>query len=220
MNYKSLFNKTVSILLTAAILFSAWLMLQLTLPYFSFRIDVDFLLTKQSIIHIKIWRWAFYTHISTSLIVLVLGVFQFSKSILRKYPIWHRLAGKIYVILILFASGISGFIMAIYANGGFWAKICFVILSVLWMYFTLQAYMQIRKRNIRQHKNFMIRSYALTLSAITLRLYAMFLPALFHLRGQDAYVLIAWAGWIPNLLFAEYLISRNKTRRKLSPKKT
>src|SRR5687768_10516323 len=111
MSSKSILNKTFSILFAAAILFSAWLMLQITLPYFSFRIDVDFLLTKQSIIHIKIWRWAFYTHISTSLVVLVLGVFQFSKSILRKYPIWHRWAGKIYIAFILFASGPSGLVM-------------------------------------------------------------------------------------------------------------
>ncbi len=193
-------------------------MLKLTIPYFSFEIDVDFLLTKQAVIHIKIWRWAFYTHISTSLLVLVCGVVQFSQGILRRYPIWHRQLGKMYVLLILFASGPSGLIMAFYANGGIWAKTSFVVLTLLWMYFTAKAFMEIRRKRLRTHKAFMVRSYALTLSAVTLRLYSfILLPQLFRFYGKDAYVFLAYISWLPNALIAELVIYakyyHNKTTR-------
>ena len=83
------------------------LMLQITLPYFSFRYDVDFLLTKQSVLHVTAWRWAFYTHISTSLFVLLLGAFQFSHRLMTRYARVHRTFGKIYVMLILLLSAPS-----------------------------------------------------------------------------------------------------------------
>jgi len=57
----------------------------------------------------------------------------------------------------------------------------------------------------------MIRSYALTVAAITLRSY---LP-LMLVAGVPlamSYPLVAWVCWIPNLLFAEWLIRRRKSR--------
>src|ERR1043166_8840036 len=81
--------------------FFSLLMLMKTLPYFSFRYDVDFLLTKQSILHHLYWRLAFYTHISFSIIVLLTGGFQFSKYLIYKKTKIHRLVGKTYVILVL-----------------------------------------------------------------------------------------------------------------------
>jgi uncharacterized membrane protein len=195
-------------------LFFTGLMVQLTIPYFSFRYDVSFLLTKQAVLHMDAWRYSFYIHISTSIIVLLTGVFQFNKAILRKYPKTHRWLGRIYVFTLLGLSAPSGFIMALYANGGFWAKLSFVLISVFWWIFTFLAFRNALQRDLIAHRRNMYRSYALTLSAITLRLYVLFLPMLLpiHLYGKDMYVLVAWLSWIPNLLVAE-LISRKKTRR-------
>lgn len=185
-----------------------FLMFNITYPYFSFRYDVDFLLTKQTVLHISAWRWAFYTHISSSLLVLLAGIFQFIPAILQKYPKVHRWLGKGYVFFVLCISAPSGLIMAYYANGGFWAKCSFVMVSVLWWYFTFVAFRAILKKDVLKHRAFMYRSFALTLSAITLRTYVLFLPYLIHLRGRDMYVLVAWASWIPNLLVAEWLIRK------------
>lgn len=52
----------------------------------------------------------------------------------------------------------------------------------------------------------MIRSFALTLSAITLRLWKVVLVKLFHPAPMDVYMIIAGLGWIPNLIIAEYFI--------------
>jgi uncharacterized membrane protein len=199
-------NKILRLLPIIAILCFGWLMLRLTVPYLSFKTDVDFLLTKQGIIHIKVWRYAFYTHITTSLIVLLSGALQFIRPLTIKNPRWHRKAGKLYIVLILFFSGPSGFIMALYANGGWPARVSFAILALLWMTFTYISFKAILKGNLKKHIRFMIRSYAMTLAAITLRAYAFFLPALTHLHGKPAYILLAWASWVPNLIVAEILI--------------
>ncbi|MCW3101849.1 MAG: hypothetical protein JWO09_289 [Bacteroidetes bacterium] len=182
------------------------LMLKITVPYFSFDYDVDFLLTKQSVLHSNVWRIAFYTHISSSLFVLLIGIFQFVKQFILRYARLHRVLGKIYVALILFVSAPSGFVMAIYANGGVAAKVSFGTISVLWWYFTFMAYREIRKGKLRSHLAFMYRSYALTLSAITLRTYVLLLPFFIHLHAKEMYTLVSYLSWVPNLVIAELLI--------------
>lgn len=192
-------------------LFFVWQMVQLTLPYLTFRYDVDFLLTKQAVLHVTAWRVSFYTHIVSSVIVLLTGLLQFVKPLLRLYPRLHRLLGTVYVGAILLLSAPSGFVMALYASGGIWAKVSFVLISVLWWFYTWKAYRLALQRDFRRHRHYMYRSYALTLSAITLRSYVWVLPAfayLHHLHGRDMYVLVAWLSWVPNLLLAELLIRK------------
>lgn len=199
-------RKIVNSILFLLILFSACLMLKLTIPYFSFRYDVDFLLTKQAILHKVLWRWSFYIHISSCIFVLVFGLFQFIKPLLNRFPQIHRNLGKAYILIILAFSAPSGLVMAFYANGGFWAKASFLIISVLWWLFTFIAYRKIRKKKIKLHIDYMLRSYALTLSAITLRTYVFLMPSFIHLSAKDKYALVAWSSWIPNLILAEVLI--------------
>jgi uncharacterized membrane protein len=202
-------KRTFWILLwTLPLLFCTWLMIRITFPYFSFEYDISFLLTKQRVLHKPIWRLAFYTHISSSLLVLFLGIFQFIPIFLKKFPQLHRTMGKAYVLLILCVSAPSGFVMSLYANGGLWTKISFSLISVLWFMFTLQAYRKIKNRNIQAHTDFMIRSYALTLSAITLRTYVVILPHFFILHSREMYTLISWLSWVPNLLLAELFIRK------------
>ena len=206
-----IFKKIKIFVFISLVFLSTCLMLRITVPYFSFRYDIDFLLTKQSVLHITAWRWAFYTHITCSIFVLILGGLQFVPAIVKKYTRVHRRMGKAYIILVLGLSAPSGLIMGFYANGGVVSKISFVLLSLLWWLFTFLAYRQIKKKNIESHINFMYRSYALTLSAITFRIYVMLVPHFIHLPAKEMYSLIAWLSWAPNLLVTEILI-KNRTK--------
>lgn len=183
-----------------------WLMIGLSLPYLSFETDVDFLLTKQKIIHIKHWRYAFYTHVLLSIFSLAAGLTQFSGYVLKKHPRIHRTMGYVYVIDVICLAGPSGLIMAFYANGTVVSKTSFVLLSLLWIGFTAQALVKAVKKEFRAHEAWMIRSFALTLSAITLRLLALILPHFIHLDARTEYALIAWLSWVLNLLVAEWII--------------
>lgn len=205
-------QRAFHIFLVTLLLIFSFLMFRLSLPYFSGRYDIEFLKTKQYIIHVKIWRYAFYIHIGLSILALIAGFTQFNSLLLKKRKQVHRFMGYVYVVDILFLAGPSGLVMSFYANGDLLAKLSFVILSLLWILFTWIAYLKIKRGKFKQHKNWMIRSYALTLSAISLRLYALMLPKLPHLNAFDQYALIAWLSWTLNLLVAELIIlgARNK----------
>lgn len=188
-----------------------WLMIDLTLPYLSFTYDVDFLLTKQKIIHLKHWRSAFNFHILFSIFSLIAGLTQFSQYILTKHKKLHRVMGYIYVIDVICIAGPSGLIMACYANGTIVSKTSFVLLSILWIGFTSMAITKALKKKFIEHEKWMIRSYALTLSAISLRLMAFMIPKFIHLTAHAEYALIAWLSWTINLLVAEWIIYRRKS---------
>ena len=201
--------------LTVLFFIFSYLMLELTLPYISMDNTVAFLRSKQDIIHIDYWRIAFYVHVFSSMFILLTGFSQFFRFSFSEYLGLHRVLGKVYVFLILFVSGPSGLIMAFYANGGWLAQVGFVCLAIGWLVFTYLAYANIRQKKIARHRYFMIRSYAFTLSAITLRAW-VFVFSLMNLGYEEGYIIVSWLAWLPNLFLAELIIYflKNNTSKK------
>jgi uncharacterized membrane protein len=200
-----------SFIWSSAILFFTYIMASIVFPYTSWQWDIGFLLTKQHIVHLDYYRLAFYAHIFSSIFVLASGSILFSNFILKNYPALHRSTGKLYVALLLLVSAPSGFVMGFYANGGWMAQLSFFILTPLWWWFTYQGFVAARQRNFKAHKIWMLRSYALTLSAISLRIYQMLLGSLFMMDPVVQYILVSWCSWMGNLFFIEYWI-RNRGR--------
>ena len=207
-----------SLLWTALIAFFSFQMLMIVLPYTSWEWDVDFLITKQHIIHLDYYRIAFYSHVFSSVIVLLSGAILFSGFVLLKMPKLHRFVGKTYVFLLLLISAPSGMVMAFYANGGWMAQLSFLILTPLWWWFTYQGYRTARQQKFKAHKKWMVRSYALTFSAITLRVAQMILGSFFYLDTEVQYILVSWGSWILNLAVVElwmfWKLNSNKNRKK------
>jgi hypothetical protein len=191
----------------------SFLMLRTIIGYMSFRDDVQFLLLKQAYIHNYVWKTAFYIHVFSAIIALLAGFTQFSKDILKDYRGLHRLIGKIYVADVLLINFPAGMIMGIYANGGYIGKTAFILLDCLWFWFTYMAYVTVRKRDFVRHKEYMIRSYALTFSAIMLRTWKIVIGHLFVIDLAHLYVLDAWMGFVPNVLVAEWIIWAARNRR-------
>ena len=189
-----------------------FLMLRTILQYSTFNDNVAFLKVKQDYIHIPIWKAAFYAHVFSSIFTLLAGFTQFSNYILKNYRTIHRFVGRVYAWNIFLVNFPAGMIMAIYANGFLPSKIAFCILDCLWFIFTLKAVIEAKRKNIKAHKQFMIRSYSLTCSAITLRTWKLILSNLLVISPISLYMIDAWLGFVPNLLFAEWLIHRNKKR--------
>ncbi len=204
-----LLRQSFPVLLFIALNFFWYLMLQIILPYTSGETDIDFLQSKQHIIHLSHYRWAFYLHIFSSLWLLGSGLTQFSSFLLKQYPSVHRLIGKVYIGIILFVSGPAALIMAYYANGGLIGQISFMTLSILWWWVTLRGYQAIRNGQIKAHGEWMIRSYALTFSAITLRIMQFYCATFTVIDSEIAYQIIAFPSWIPNILIAEWIIRKS-----------
>jgi uncharacterized membrane protein len=184
-------------------------MASITMAYIPYNTDVGFLRIKQQYIGIDHWRTAFFIHVYASMWVLFAGFTQFSKRLQKNQPKLHRTLGYIYVVDVLLITGPAGLVMGFYANGGLWSKIAFVLLAVLWIYFTAMALVKAKQKNFKAHRNYMIRSYALTLSAITLRAWKYGITNTMTLPPMDVYRVVAWLGWVGNLFVAELLIRKS-----------
>lgn len=206
----------LQLFLLSALGFFSFLMLRIIFLYIPVQTDVAFLQLKQEYIHITVWRIAFFVHVFTSLLALLAGFTQFSKKLLQQKPKLHRALGYTYVINVLMVTGPAGLLMSFYANGGISSRIAFVLLSSLWISTTALALYKAIKKDIRAHRFFMIRSYALTLSAVTLRIWKVLLANYTQVPPMDRYRIIAWLGWTLNLLVAELIIYYYIKKRRLN----
>jgi len=174
--------------------------------YYWYDADFNFLAKKQEVVFSPFWRTAFYIHITGGMLALLAGPFQFIKKFRNKYLKFHRNMGKVYLVSILILAGPSGLFMAFYAEGGMVAVVGFTIMAILWMYTTYMAYETIRKKKVEAHKKWMVRSFALTFAAVTLRLYVPLASAVFYIPGVYVEASSAWVSWLPNLLVAELIL--------------
>jgi uncharacterized membrane protein len=147
-------------------------------------------------------RAGIYIHVFAASVALALGPFQFSARLRTRFARGHRWMGRIYLGVGVLLGGLSGLYMATFAFGGPAAKIGFACLAVCWLYTGLRAYRAIRRGAVAEHRRWMVRNFALTLAAVTLRVY---LPSsmIAGIPFDVAYPLIAWLCWVPNLLVAE-----------------
>jgi hypothetical protein len=203
-------RKLTGVCLWLALGFFTILMARITLEYWPVRNDAAFLQIKQQYLGIRHWELAFWIHVFTSMLPLLAGFTQFAPWILKKRPALHRAMGRLYVIVVCFITGPASLVMAFYANGGINSRIAFGILAVLWLGTTVLGWRAVLKRRWIIHREWMIRSYALTLSAITLRAWKFLIVFAFEPRPMDVYQIVAWLGFVPNLIIAEWWIRRSR----------
>jgi hypothetical protein len=201
--------------------FFAVLMCAKVLPYLSFERMVHFLSTKTNeTLDNPVFRKGFYVHIISSAVVLLSGIPQFSTFVIHRWPGVHRWSGMVYVLGLLALAAPSGLVLAWYANGGLPAKTGFGLQCIVWWLCTWMAYRKILQEDYRAHIVWMIRSFAVTLAALSLRSETYALHYFFHTKPIETYVTITWISWTGNLLIAEFLINLGLDKYLLKQYKT
>ena len=154
----------------------------------------------------------FYVHIACGGVALILGLLQFHAGLRRRFVQWHRRTGIFYLVMVCM-SGSAAFNLSFSTATGSIAGWGFRLLSIFWICATAMAYLRIIKRDITHHREWMIRSYALTLSAVTLRI--ELIVGLVATGGdfEVVYPVIAFACWIPNWIIAEFWIHFSRRYR-------
>jgi hypothetical protein len=178
-----------------------------TLPYFSFSKDFDFIEERSFLFQNNLYNSFFYIHIAAGAICIGTALIQFSRYILKKTKAIHRWSGKLYVFVVLFLGAPTGLYMSFFAKGSFWERALFMFMAIFWFITTLYGLSTIRKKNVLGHKIWMMRSYAMAMTAVTFRVYHI----AFYLLGWDHlenYELSLWISVIGNMLFAEWIIYR------------
>ncbi|MBL7858964.1 MAG: DUF2306 domain-containing protein [Cyclobacteriaceae bacterium] len=173
------------------------------LRYFNFDSKYGFLLIKQIAIESGWYLPAYYAHVLVAGVILLIGIFQLYPETRLRWPSLHRLLGKVYVFGVLIFSAPGGLVMSFFINRGPLVLSSFLLQCSLWFVFTYLAFVAIRKGSVEQHRNWMWRSMALTLAAITLRTYVFIASWSFDLSQPAAYAAIAWLSWVPNVLLCE-----------------
>lgn len=152
--------------------------------------------------------WAVIAHVAGSLIALAVGPWQMHARLRARLPDRHRWLGRTYVVGVL-VGGIGALALAPRAQTGAVAQVGFGLLGVVWLAFTLLAFLRIRGGDVAAHRRWMVRGYALTLAAVTLRLYLPLSLAV-GVSFDVAYPAIAWLCWVPNMVVAELWLARRE----------
>jgi uncharacterized membrane protein len=153
------------------------------------------------------YPWRILIHVFASLVALAIGPFQFIPSV-RRHKTLHRTLGSIYFVAV-FIGGISGLFTATIAQGGIISQVGFLVLASLWMITAGLALRAIKLRDYKAHEEWAMRCFALTFAAVTIRVQLGIGFATGH-KFEDFYWMLSWTCWIPNLIFAEWLIRRNR----------
>lgn len=196
-----------ALLAGAAILYFTGVMVTKVLPYLTFERAINFLGTKpDAVLDQAHFMVAFYIHITSSLFVIAAGLAQFVPALVRQYPKVHQWIGKIYILGVLVLAAPSGLVLAFYANGGLPAKVGFILQSIVWWGLTLAAWREIRQKRLSAHVDMMIRSFAVTLAAMSLRTESYIMFYWFGTKPIETYLTVTWLSWVGNLCMAELLI--------------
>jgi uncharacterized membrane protein len=107
-------------------------------------------------------------HITGGSVALLLGPWQFSTKLRERALNLHRWLGRMYLAAVALGS-LAGFTLALFSEEGPPTHFGFGALAGLWFATGLTAYRRILRGNIESHRQWMVRNYALTLAAVTLR---------------------------------------------------
>ncbi|MBX3627142.1 MAG: DUF2306 domain-containing protein [Rhizobacter sp.] len=150
-----------------------------------------------------------HTHAFAAGLALLLGPWQFSARLRARRPQVHRWIGRIYLLAGIVVGGVSGLLLSRIAQGGWVAQLGFACLAVLWLYTGYRGYRAIRRGERIEHRRWMLRNHALTLAAVSLRLYIP-LALANGIPFEVAYPVIAWICWVPHLFIAQWWLSRGQ----------
>ncbi len=150
-------------------------------------------------------------HIIAAAIFCVVGALQFSPGFRRRHRRWHRLAGWILIPCGL-AAALAGLWMAAFypnaSNGSDVLKAERLVVGTAMTVFLILAFVAVRRRDVTRHGAWMIRAYAIGQGAGTQVLTGLPWLLLVGVPGVAASAVLLGAGWVINIIVAEWIIRR------------
>ena len=150
-------------------------------------------------------------HIVSASLFAILGAFQFSSSFRRRRPGWHRAAGRILVLCGLLV-GFSGLWMTLFyshpvGDGDLLSALRLLFGSAMIVSIVL-SFAAIRRGDVKEHRAWMMRGYAIGLGAGTQALILMAGEMIAGKPSEFSRALLMGAGWVINLAVAEWVIRK------------
>lgn len=143
-----------------------------------------------------------------------------------RHPKAHRMIGRVYVFGGCLPAGLMALVVGLATPYGPATMASDVLLALLWLGCTMTGWRMARQRRFVDHRRWMVRSFALTMSIITNRIYTFLfivllspqLETTFHgdmnLLASTVASLSAWLGWVLPLLVAEWWLERGDAAKR------
>jgi uncharacterized membrane protein len=162
-------------------------------------------------------------HILVVIPYCIVGAFQFSRGFRRRNRPWHRAAGRVLAMFGLVAA-LTGLWMAHFypwpegdGHGVYLERLVFGTAMAVSILLALDA---VRRRDFKAHGAWMIRAYAIGLGAGTQVLTHLPWFILVGKPGESARTVLMGAGWVINVIVAEWIIRRGRIRSPLTSAST
>lgn len=169
--------------------------------YFPANFDADFLRGREKYFSGS-YHWAFYTHIASGPVSLLLGTILISDRFRSRWPRWHQMLGRFEVGLILLLVAPSGLWMAYYAAAGPVAGLGLASLAILTAAFAAFGLRAALHRRFAVHRRWMWRTYLLLCSAVVIRLLGGF-ATVAGVQASWFDPVSSWASWLVPLAVFE-----------------
>jgi len=157
-------------------------------------------------------------HIIPGFLFMVLGPLQFVQRVRSRHLRLHRWSGRVFVgssVVIGITALIMGFLMAI---GGANETAATTFFAIIFLFALGKAFFHIRRREIAQHREWMIRTFAIGLAIATIRPIIGLFFALTDLSPREFFGTAFWLGFTSHLVAAEVWISHTRPRMRRPPR--
>ncbi|WP_209976173.1 DUF2306 domain-containing protein [Paenibacillus eucommiae] len=158
-------------------------------------------------LNLPVWLNVMHIHVAFACIAMATGLLNFSNRIFDKSHKFHRINGYVYLVCVLLVVLTSGY-MAPYATGGKITSMGFNALNMIWLLITLMALVQIKKKRITRHRNWMIRSYAFCFTNLLIHLITFLFHQGFGLAYATSYTVGVYGSIVLLLVIADVIIRR------------
>ena len=155
-------------------------------------------------------------HIVSATVFAILGPFQFAAGFRRRWPAWHRVAGRLLVACGLLV-GLTGLWMTLFyapPDGSghllYASRLVFGSAMVVSIVLGLAA---ILRRDVKSHRAWMARGYAIGLGAATQMLTLMVGEMVAGPPNELTHDLLMASSWVINLAVAEWAIRKRRAGR-------
>ena len=161
--------------------------------------------------------WVSLLHIVPGVLFLTLAPLQFVARIRQRRISLHRGLGR---LLATFAA-ISGVLARVVnflfpAFGGISTQSAVVFSSVLFLFSLSMAIRHILRKEVRQHREWMIRTFALAMSVATQRVFLILLRLSLGLSTEEVFGAAFWLGIGVNLVVAEVWINHTRASGRIA----
>ena len=157
-------------------------------------------------------RFGFVAHMGGGTVAILAGIAQLWLGLTGRTAGLHRPLGRIYVAAVAVGAAGGIYLALTVVGSGFAYAAGLFGLAVAWLVTTGMAVLAIHRRALRQHREWMIRSYIVTFAFVTFRLVS---HLLYHWKvapEDQIDTFMAFACWAFPLLLAEPLIQLRKLR--------